>query len=127
MNNPIRHPRLYAYLRSKVLNLLSITIMCSLLFCGYLHSILWPVVVASAAFAAFVGYSIWFWTRNPAQIIINHWLSNISSLFALYFLIVAAMTPANPWWYIFPAICGAIALVAGFMRLHDITFAFRIR
>lgn len=126
MTTSIRHPRLYAYQRSKVLSSLCVVIVCSLLSAGYAHTLVWPVAVAAAAFAVFVAYSVWFWVRKPPSIVVNYWLSSMSTLFTLYFLIVAAMMPDNPWWYIFPTLCGAVTIIIAITRRHDVTFAFRL-
>lgn len=110
MEPQIRHKRLHAFFQSKVLNSLMIVGEVALLLTGYLESLTLPVVCASIAFVLFIVYSLWIWIGQPRSIVINNVLSNASGLLTLYFLIIAACSPVNPWWFAVPAI-GAIVLM----------------
>jgi len=122
MNQQIKHRRLYAFYKSKVLNALMIVVIVSLLMTGYTRELKLPVVSATVALCFFIGYSLWFWIKKPARVIINNWLSDMSALFTLYFLIVAAINSNNPWWYGFPVICAVCILFICMVKPKDAIF-----
>ncbi len=110
MNNNIRHRRLHAFYRSKVLNALLIVVIVSLFLMGYTGFVLLPLLCSSLAMLFFLGYSLWLWIKKPKYIVINNRLSNISGAFALYFLIIGAIKATNHWWYITPIAFAVILL-----------------
>ena len=93
MKQVIRHRRLYAFYQSKVLNILMMIIFVSLLLMAYSYSMLLPVICSSLAFLCFIGYSVWLWSKKPANIVINNRLSGIGSFYALYFLLLLSAKP----------------------------------
>jgi len=115
----IKHRRLYAFYRSKVLNALMIVAIISLLQIGYMQSIMMPVVCAAISLTLFIGYSLWLWIMKPKQIVINNWLSNINSWFTFYFLIIVALKSDNQWWYVFPVICAIGSLFICMIKSND--------
>lgn len=122
MKTEIRHRRLYAFYNSKVLNALVITIIVCLLLMAYMRTTLLPAVCSGVALLYFIVYSLWFWIKKPKSIVINTWLSSISGWFVLYFLIIAPMKAANPWWYITPIVCAITALFISLLTRHDQSF-----
>lgn len=122
MNSKITHRRLYAFFNSNVLNALIIVLSISLLQFGYIKSIEIPTVFSTIAIILFIGYTLWFLIKRPAQIVINRWLSNIDSWFTLYLLIILALNPENQWWYIAPAVCAIIVLFINLIKPHDEKF-----
>ncbi len=123
MNQEIKHRRLYAFYNSKVLQALMIVIIVGITMIGYYNDLLLPVICSGTAFLLFIGYSSWLWIKKPKQIVIHTWLSNISGLFCLYFLIVATMKNPNQWWYIFPIVCAIVILfIAMIYTKYDKTF-----
>ncbi|MDE6454158.1 MAG: hypothetical protein K2L27_08145 [Muribaculaceae bacterium] len=123
MKIEIRHRRLYAFFRSKVLNALMIVVILSLLLMAYTQQILLPAICGATAFAFFAGYSFWFWIKKPERIIINHRLSDINGLFTLYFLIVSATPAPSQWWYIAPAAFAVVILFILLAKSYDEAFA----
>ncbi len=77
-------------------------IVVSLLLMVYTNSMLMPIICSTLALIFSIGYSLWLWIKRPKSIIINDWLSNLSSVFTLYFMLVAAIDARNQWWFITP-------------------------
>ncbi len=100
------HPRLYAFFQNKAMNSIFIVLEISLLLTGCCNSLLLPLSAASVCFLFAIVYTLWFWIKRPQKVVINIWLSDMSTYMTLYFLIVAAMKNANELWYVFPAIIG---------------------
>ena len=122
MDTKIRHRRLYAFYKSKVLNALMIVIELSLLLIPICQDLLLPVGCASVAFAMFIGYALWIWIRKPARVVINKWLSGIGMCFTLYFLCVVALKSDNQWWYVFAFVCGVVTLFITLVTDKDEVF-----
>ncbi len=122
MKQTIRHRRLYAFYQSKVLNALMIAVVVSLLMMAYTKSALLPAICASLALVCFIGYSLWFWIIKPKSVIINDWLSDMNGLYAVYFLIVAAMDAPGQWWYIVPVALSVVLLFIALTTDHDEKF-----
>lgn len=115
----IRHRRLYAFYKSKVLNALMIAVVTCLLLMAYTESMLLPVICGSIALMCFIGYSIWLWFKKPCRLLINKWLSNINGWFTLYYLIITAMDAPNKWWYITPICISVCILCICLIRNQD--------
>lgn len=124
MKQKIQHPRLDAFYNDKVVNTMMTVTLISLMTTGCTTTLTMPLCCASLAFALAVGYSIWFWTKKPAKVVINRWLSDMNGLLTLYFLITAAMDGKSEWWYIFPALCGIVMLFVAITRDKDQTVTF---
>ncbi len=122
MENNIRHRRLYAFFNSTLLNSMETTAIISLMLMGYCNDILMPSICASLSFVIFIGYSLWFWIKKPRTEMINTWLSNISSLYVLYFLIVVATKTESQIWYAIPAARGIITLFITLIWRKSILF-----
>lgn len=105
-----------------MLNTLMMIVVVILLQIAYLDSLLMPAICASAAFALFIGYTVWLWFKKPKKIVINRWLSSIASTFVLYFMIVALMKDPSPWWFIFLVIGLIIALFINMIKPKDEVF-----
>lgn len=113
----IRHRRLYAFFYSKALNVLMLIVLANLLtsvYAGTQSMLLFSVICSYTALLCFIGYSVWLWGKKPANITISPWLSDVTGLFSVYFVMMLAFKPANPWWFIAPA---AIAVAALFVAL----------
>lgn len=127
MEQPLRHPRLFAFYNSTVLNVLEIAICICLMSAGFVHDLMIPTILACAAFAVFILYTMWIWLKKPAQIHINPWLSQLASSFVFYFLIIAAIMPEARWWYIAPILPAAIIIIMAFTAkkgsMYNITTA----
>lgn len=98
---------------------MQIPIIVSLLCIKPFDTILLPALCASVAAAAAISYSAWFWIVKPDKIVINPWLSDMSGLLTLYFLIVTAYDPDNKWWFYFPILCSVAILFVSLVRNHD--------
>lgn len=122
MKQKIRHRRLEAFYRSKVLNALMIAAVVSLILMAYTESILLPAICGSLALIFFIAYSLWLWIKKPKTIIINNWLSNINGSFTLYFLIIMAMNAPNRWWYITPVALSVVLLFISLINNRDEKF-----
>lgn len=99
-------------------------VMVSLLLMAYTNSMLLPVICGSLALLFFIGYSLWFWIKNPGHIIINKMLSAISGWFVIYFFIVGAMEATNKWWYITPIALAVTVLFISSVNYKDETIYF---
>lgn len=102
----IYHPRLHAFFQSKVMNSMFIILEISLLLTGCCNTLLLPLSAASVSFLLTLIYALWFWIKRPQKVVINSWLSDMSTYMTLYLLIVAAMKTTNELWYVIPAIIG---------------------
>ena len=121
MKQKIRHRRLYAFCKSKVLNALMIIIITYILLMVQLGSLL-PTVCCATALACFAAYSLWLWIKRPGAIVINDWLAGLDGWFTLYFLIVMPMKSACVWWYVVPAAGSIIALTVALTGRFDEQF-----
>lgn len=122
MKLQIRHRRLYAFFHSVVLNSLGIVIMLSLFLIGCCEDYYLPLSCASLAFLFFAGYSVWFWIKKPSRIIVNRHISEISSMFAFYYLIVSATSAENRWFYISPLLVAIAVLFIFLVKNQNETF-----
>lgn len=122
MAQEIRHRRLHAFFESKVLNTLSIVITASLSMVGFTRTLTLPLLCAAIAFAIFVSYSLWVWIKKPSQIVINNLISNLSFVFSLYFIVVAVIMPANPWWFAVPLLSAIVLLSFSLIKPADRVF-----
>ena len=120
----IENRRLYAFLRSQTLTILMLMAFSCLFLMPYLNELISPGIIGGVIFSMAIGYSIWFWIKKPKEIVINNWLSNISSMFILYWFIVNAMDNPNKIWYIFPLFC-CIASI-GIVLVKQRGFEFKI-
>lgn len=125
MKQGIRHRRLHAFFRSKVLNSLMVVVVVCLFMMNDSQTMELSVACGSLAMLFFIGYSLWFWIKKPKSIVINEWLSNINSAYILYFLIVRAMTGPNRWWYITPVLFAVILLFVALINKEDKNFEIR--
>ena len=77
--------------------------VCIILF-DYMQSEILPGVCGALTLALFIGYSVWFWVKKPARVVINPWLSACASGYTVLFFIVLLCEPtnANEWWFITP-------------------------
>ena len=105
MEEKIENRRLYAFLRSQTLTILMLLAFSCLFLMPYLNDLIIPGIIGGAIFCMAIGYSCWFWIKKPKEIVINNWLSNISSVFLIYWFIVNAMDNPNKIWFLFPLIC----------------------
>ncbi|MDE7411731.1 MAG: hypothetical protein K2M94_06805 [Paramuribaculum sp.] len=122
MNSQIRHRRLSAFYRSKVLNALMMVIIVSLMLVRLYDTLVLPAVCGTVALLLFIGYSAWLWIKKPAKIVVNDVLSDLSGYLTLYWLIIMAMDSANQWWYIFPIVCSVIIMFIILVRDTDEVF-----
>ena len=77
----IENRRLYAFLRSQTLTILMLLAFSCIFLMPYLNDLIIPAIIGGVIFSVAIGYSIWFWIKKPKEIVINNWLSNISSVF----------------------------------------------
>ena len=91
----IENRRLYAFLRSQTLTILMLMAFCCLFLIRWLNDLIIPGIIGGIIFYMAIVYSLWFWIKKPKEIIINNWLSNISSVFLFYWFIVNAMDNPN--------------------------------
>lgn len=103
MTPEIKHRRLYAFYNSTALNALMIAMVVCLMLSVIITPAEIPLLAGAIVLLYCIGYSLWLWLKKPAAIEISPALSNISSIFLLYYLIIVAVSPDNAWWYIIPA------------------------
>ena len=120
----IENRRLYAFLRSQTLTILMLLEFSCLFLMPYLNDLIIPGIIGGVIFSVAIGYSIWFWIKKPKEIIINNWLSNISSVFLFYWFIVNAMDNPNKILYIIPIIC--MMVLFGIVLVKQRGFEFKI-
>ena len=116
MEYTIRHRRLYAFYRSKVLNSLEIVIIVGLFMMAYYNDMMLPLACSALAFLFFIGYSLWFWIKKPKTVTINSWLCGSTTPFVFYYLIVCAIKHLAPWWYALPVIGAVIVLFVSLLK-----------
>ena len=88
----------------------------------YLNDLIIPSIIGGVIFSMAIGYSIWFWIKKPKEIVINNWLSNISSVFLFYWFIVNAMDNPNKILYIIPIICMVALFVIVLVKQRGFEF-----
>ena len=120
----IENRRLYAFLRSQTLTILMLLAFSCLFLMPYLNDLIIPSIIGGVIFSMAIGYSIWFWIKKPKEIVINNWLSNISSVFLFYWFIVNAMDNPNKILYIIPIIC--MVPLFGIVLVKQRGFEFKI-
>ena len=118
----IENRRLYAFLRSQTLTILMLLAFSCLFLMPYLNDLIIPGIIGGVIFSVAIGYSIWFWIKKPKEIVINNWLSNISSVFLFYWFIVNAMDNPNKILYIIPIICMVALFVIVLVKQRGIEF-----
>lgn len=96
-------------------------IVCLFIFI-YTGLMILPMIAGAFLLAFFIGYSLWLWIKRPRNIVINPWLSDMSGLFTLYFMVVALIKNAGQWWYITPVVCATIVLFISLIRPKDESF-----
>ena len=120
----IEKRRLYAFLRSQTLTILMLLAFSCLFLMSYLNDLIIPGIIGGIIFSLVIGYSIWFWIKKPKAIVINNWLSNISSLFLFYWFIVNSMDNPNKIWYQFPLVC--MVVLFGIVLVKQRGFEYKI-
>ena len=120
----IENRRLYAFLRSQTLNILMLLEFSCLFLMPYLNDLIVPGIIGGAIFCMAIGYSIWFWIKKPKEIVINNWLSNISSVLFLYWFLVNSMDNPYKIWYLFPLVC--IVVLFGIVLVKQRGYEFKI-
>lgn len=110
MNIKIKHRRLYAFYNSKVLNAMSISVAIMLPLLKYTEIALPVLIAVVLAILLFVAYSCWIWFRKPSVVTINRWLSDLSTYFMFYALVVIAIKSDS-------FLCPSFSLVAGLIVL----------
>ena len=118
----IENRRLYAFLRSQTLTILMLLAFSCLFLMPYLNDLIIPSIIGGVIFSMAIGYSIWFWIKKPKEIVINNWLSNISSVFLFYWFIVNAMDNPNKILYIIPIICMVALFVIVLVKQRGFEF-----
>ena len=118
----IENRRLYAFLRSQTLTILMLLAFSCLFLMPYLNDLIIPGIIGGVIFSMAIGYSLWFWIKKPKEIVINNWLSNISSVFLFYWFIVNAMDNPNKILYIIPIICMVALFVIVFLKQRGSEF-----
>lgn len=81
---------------------------------AFMKTLMLPAICGGLALICFLGYSLWLWIKKPSVIVINEWLSNISTYYTFYYLIVVAIDAQNQWWFIVPL---ALSIVFLFLIL----------
>ena len=120
----IENRRLYAFLRSQTLTILMLMAFSCLFLMPYLNDLIIPGIIGGIIFSLVIRYSIWFWIKKPKEIVINNWLSNISSVFLFYWFIVNSMDNPNKIWYLFPL--GCMVVLFGIVLVKQRGFKFKI-
>ena len=118
----IENRRLYAFLRSQTLTILMLLAFSCLFLMPYLNYLIIPGIIGGVIFSMAIGYSIWFWIKKPKEIVINNWLSIISSVFLFYWFIVNAMDNPNKILYLIPIICMAALIVIVLVKQRGFEF-----
>lgn len=97
----IKQKRLYAFFNSKVINSMMLIMEFFILLIPCFNDVMVPIICGAASLLLIIGYTVWLFVKKPAKITVNKWLSEISSLYTIYFLIVIAMDKFSIWWDIF--------------------------
>ena len=118
----IENRRVYAFLRSQTLTILMLLAFSCIFLMPYLNDLIIPGIIGGVIFSVAIGYSIWFWIKKPKEIIINNWLSNISSVFLFYWFIVNVMDNPNKILYIIPIICMVALFVIVLVKQRGFEF-----
>ena len=118
----IENRRLYAFLRSQTLTILMLLAFSCLFLMPYLNDLLIPGIIGGIIFSLVIGYSIRFWIKKSKEIVINNWLSNISSVFLFYWFIVNSMDNPNKILYIIPIICMVALLIIIWVKQRGFEF-----
>ena len=118
----IENRRLFAFLKSQTLTILMLLMFSCLFLMRLLNDLIIPGIIGGGIFSMAIGYTCWFWIKKPKYITINNWLSNISSVFILYWFIVNAMKEPNKMWMVFPLICCLVSLVIVLVKQRGIEF-----
>lgn len=119
MKQVVRHRRLNAFYKSKVLNALIVVVTVCIMIAAYSQTLFLPVICGSLAMLFFVGYSLWLWIKKPKTIVINQWLSSVCSCFVCYYLITTLFDGLNGWWYMIPIVLSVIVLMTTFLNYKD--------
>lgn len=122
MTEQIRHRRLHAFYNSKVLNALAIVMVVGLSSSICYNLLTLPLICVAIALLLFIAYSLWLWIKKPAKIVIDSRLSNISSAFLYYYLIILTIKATNEWWYIVPCVCAIAVLFICLIKPKDQMF-----
>lgn len=118
----LHHPRLAMFYNSSVLNMLMVWLFLSLLIADW--DALWDIypyslIVCGLVFAFAVGYALWFWIRKPSSIPVCGWLSDVSGIYTIYFLIVCAVKSDRLWWNLFALVAAIAASVIYLIKGDD--------
>lgn len=106
----VRHPRLEAYYNCRALNIASIGVALSVLFLARFGEVLFTGIAIAMFLGFIVGYTVWFWTGKRKEVEQSQWLSNVSGLYIVYFLICVNLVENSIWWLVF-AFVAAIAIL----------------
>lgn len=117
----IFHPRLYTFYKSSVLNLASIGTALSLLLMDYTRFNIIAVLSGALFFAILIAYALWFWLGKSKKIPTSKFLSDISSYYALYTLIVLLISPSSNLWLAIAVIAAIVALMFFIIKIPATT------
>ena len=118
----IKNRRLYAFLRSQTLTILMDLAFSCLFLMPYLNDLIIPGLIGGVIFSMAIGYTVWFWIKKPKEIVINNWLSNISSVFLFYWFMINAMDNPNKILYLLPLICMVALFVIVLVKQRGFEF-----
>lgn len=119
MENKIKYTRLYAFFNSKTLNVLMMTIITSLFIILLTDSLALPAICGSIAMVCFIAYALWLWIKKPRTIVVNTLLSNISSAFTFYFVIIVAARVSDRLFFVAPIILFVVVLFIASANYRD--------
>lgn len=107
----VMHPRLDAFYNSTVLNFSMMAAVLAAMTMRFPSLFTAAACVGSLAFAFVAGYSVWFWTGRRKTVAQSRFVSNISSAFVFYFLIVSAIKVPSAFCIVFAYIAAGLTLV----------------
>lgn len=100
----IRHKKLYAFFNSKLINSLLIIMEMFLILMYCFTDVKLPIICSLTCLILIIGYSISLALGKVKKVVVNKYLSELSSLYTLYFLIVVAIKSPSVWWSLFAAV-----------------------
>ena len=110
MKQNVRHPRLHMYYESAAMNMATVGVSLSLIVMWYSAFSVLSIVAMCMFFAFMLAYTLWFWIGKPKNVRTSTFLSDISTVYFVYAMIVSLICPTTIWWGVF-GVVSAIAIL----------------
>lgn len=100
----IRNKRFFAFFNSKLITSLLLIMEMFLILMYCFADVKLPIICSFTCLILIIVYSILIAVGKVKKVTLNKYLSELSSLYTLYFLIVVSLNSRNIWWSIFAAV-----------------------